>query len=149
MPTMQLRRGARLGALMALLVLSATCENDDLISEDQRAVAGLYVATQFVTDIEGMRIDQLARGSTITLSLDPSRLTSGRLIIIDPIAPENVGLEGQWALFVDHILLDLTYDSILDSLTLAIRGSTLVAEDPGGSRQLQLVLTRQSELARR
>jgi len=149
MPTMQLRRGARLGALMALLVLSATCEDDDLVSGDHRAIAGLYVATQFVTDDDGMRIDQLARGSTVTLSLDPSRLTSGRLVVIDPIAPVNVGLEGQWALFVDHIVLDLAYPSILDSLTFDVRGSTLVAQDPDGSRQLQLVLTKQSALARR
>ena len=143
MPTMQLRRGARLGALMALLVLSATCEDDDLVAGDHHSIAGLYVATQFVTDFDGVRIDQLARGSTVSLTLDPARLTSGRLIIVDPVQPVNAGLEGQWALFIDHIVLDLTYATLLDSLTFDIRGNTLVAQDPEGSRQLELVLTRQ------
>ena len=137
------RASAALACAFALTI--AACGDNGPNVPNQQSVAGTYVATTLLTTSGGVTTNQLAAGSTITLTLNADGTTSGRIFVPASTAPQvDQSLAGTWTFFnATDIDLASNTDTFLRDMLFTVAGNTLTGDQTFGSTRIQVVLTKQ------
>jgi len=131
-------RAAYSFALIAFVV--AGCED----SNEPDAAVGTYFATSLVTTENGQTVNQIANGSTITLSLAPGGFSSGIMHFEgtggDPDIDAN--LNGTWTRSGSIVSVDTDADTFFPDMPLTFNGATLTGDETFTGGRVQVTLTR-------
>lgn len=126
--------------LLAVLVASQACNGY------HNAVApvepeGTYVATEFTTTVNGVTVDRLAEGVTLTITLNPDGTTTGSLQV--PIAgTDPVDLSGTWSFNGNVVTFVQPAVTFLTFLEFEVTANRLHGEGTVGPTTFRLTLTR-------
>ena len=140
---MQLHR--RSAALVCAFLISASACDDSSTEPTPSSVAGTYFATQFTTTTGTTTTNQLAAGASVTLVLDPSGSTSGRLFVPGSASSGiDAPLTGSWSILNGRdVGLTSTVDTFMRDMLFTVSGNTLVGDQTFGSTRIRIVLTKQ------
>ena len=133
-------------ATLAVVALAA-CGSDDATSPDRASVAGVYHATTFTASVGVVSSDVLAKGGSVTLTLNANGSATGHLVVPATVAGTafDQTLNGTWSLDGNVVhLKDDTSDTFLEDLALTVSGSTLTGSDSFSGVDVHVVLTKQS-----
>lgn len=122
---MSLNRLVRGGLVAASLSLAAACGDSFEPTADN--VAGVYTATTFRGEVDGVDRDFLDEGSTFTITLAANGTTTGRLFVPDGNedgSDLDESLVGTWAL--DAEASEVTFTQSADTF---IRNMTFTASE--------------------
>jgi hypothetical protein len=111
-------------------------------------VAGTYQATTFTTRSQSSQAttDQLAQGATLTIVLDTTRATTGRLFV--PVGDENgndldASMAGTWALSHDSVGFSQAADTFVRDMPFVFANGALTGEGTFSGTVVRVVLTKQ------
>lgn len=132
-------------ALAASLVVLPACSSD---SFEETGLVGSYHATTLTTASasEGT-IDYVARGGTVTLTLESNGETSGRLFVPDAGAGDtdlDVELGGHWEFNSGIVILTLDESSFLQTMSLTPIEDRLEGQQDFGGTVVHVVFQRAS-----
>lgn len=145
------RRRSFSAALVAVLALAAACgdDSDTPAGPGRAAVAGTYRATTFTTALGTTVTDVLAKGGSVSLTLNQDGTATGSLFVPQIVANSdfNESISGAWSLQGTRVrLTDNSSDTFLEDLTLEAQqgaaGRTLTGGGTFSGITVQLVLTR-------
>lgn len=127
--------------LVVLAGLAATACDDD---GDRAAtnVAGTYGATVIETDEGGQKVDQLATGASITLTLNADGSTTGHFFVPESEeedTPFDTDLTGTWTRDDDTIAFSHDADTVLREIDFMVGDGELTGTFDGAVR---IVLTK-------
>ena len=113
-------------------------------------MAGSYAATTFTTSANGMTQDRLAAGASVTLTLTPSRTTTGRLYVpggADDGSDLDADLRGTWSLggyLGNTVTLSHAADTFLRDMDFIFYSGdrSLRGEGTFGSSTVRVILER-------
>jgi hypothetical protein len=126
--------------LLAALVAAQACNGY------RNAVAplepgGSYVATEFTTTVNGVTVDRLAEGVTLTITLNPDGTTTGSLQV--PLAgTDPVDLSGTWSLDGTVVTFSQPALTFISFLEFEVTANRLHGEGTVGPTTFDLTLTR-------
>ena len=106
-------------------------------------VVGSYRATTLVTEENGTGTDQIARGSSLDLSLDASGVTGGRLFV--PQGGEDGGdfdadLTGTWTLEGNMVAFSHNADTFVRDMPFTYGDGRLWGDKTFGATRIRVVL---------
>jgi hypothetical protein len=137
-----MERQTRVAWLISLIFVMGACGEDPIGPEDNGAdpitleeVFGAYTAATITTTEGGITTDQLARGTTLDLTLNADGSTSGRLFV--PDGNEDGGdldadLEGTFSF--DEANGEVTFEQAADTF---VRDMVFAAARANGAVQLE------------
>ncbi len=109
-------------------------------------VAGSYVAARFETVQNGVTVNQLARGSSLQLTLAEDGTTTGRLFVPggdDDGSDLDRDLTGTWTLAGSIVTLVQEADTFLRDMPLTASAGRLTGEQTFASGTVRLRLDKQ------
>ena len=130
-------------AALASVVMAAAC--GDSFSPTMDTVAGTYTATTLTTTDNGSTTDQLAAGSSLTLSLTTGGAASGQLVVAgagDGGADRVESMAGTWLLTGDKVTLDQSADTFVRDMTFTATADELRGDATFGGTRVQVTLRR-------
>ncbi len=125
-----------------LLLLGATLACSESTSPSNHpSPVGVYSASQFTTTANGVTVDQLAEGVTLTITLAADGTTSGTLTV--PAAGSvPLDLTGTWTRDSGVVTFHHATQSFLDVLPFQLIGDQLEAEGIVGPGVIRVTLSR-------
>lgn len=128
--------------LLGLLTLGALWACSEAPNPTGPADApGVYSATEFTTTANGITVDQLANGVTLTITLATDGHTSGSLSV--PAAGgDPVDLAGRWTRTGSNITFQHPLQTFLDVLTFDLTDTRLTAVGVVGPNLIRVTLSR-------
>jgi hypothetical protein len=103
--------------------------------------AGVYSAIEFTATFNGMTVDELAEGVTLTITLAADGTTSGSLFV--PVAgPNPVDLTGTWSRHGSVVTFQHATQTFIDVLPFEFSGDRLTAEGVVGPGTIRVILSR-------
>jgi len=105
-------------------------------------VTGTYTASEFITSLTHLTVDQLDEGVTLTITLAADGSTEGALVV--PAAGgEPVDLRGTWVRQGSVVTFHLpASDTFLDSLPFQVEDRRLVGNGVVGGTTFHITLVR-------
>jgi hypothetical protein len=125
---------------LVLLAATLACSGS-ISSSSQLNPVGVYSATRFTTTANGVTIDQLAEGVTLTITLAANGTTMGALTV--PAAGSvPLDLTGTWTRDGDVVTFHHATETFLDALPFRLIGDQLEAEGLVGPGVIRVTLSR-------
>lgn len=139
-----LLRRRTLSGLLASVLLLAACDSPTGVPIPAE-VAGSYRATVLTTRAGGAVVDQLAGGTELRITLDPSGATTGRLFV--PHGDENgrdldADLAGRWTLRGDTVRFEQQADTFVRDIPFLVREDRLEGAADFGPVRIEVSLAR-------
>jgi hypothetical protein len=134
---------AQLGAWGLALGLLAC--GDDSFTPTEATVAGSYAATTFTAATAGGPVDLLAEGMTVTITLRPDGMTTGRLYLAgggDNGVDLDEDLTGSWTLDGKSVRFSQSANTFIRDAEFTAGLNTLTTQGTFGDTTLRLVLTK-------
>jgi hypothetical protein len=126
--------------LLILLGATLACSESTSPSSHPNPV-GLYSASQFTTTANGVTVDQLAEGVTLTITLAANGTTTGTLTV--PAAGSGaLDLTGTWTRDGGVVTFHHATQTFLDVLPFQLVGDQLEAEGLVGPGVIRVTLSR-------
>ena len=132
-------------ALCLTLALAACGDDDEGTNPTLDDVAGSYTATTFTLTTEGVPLDLLALGATVTADLAADGTTTGRLFVPDLGQGGSLDedLTGTWSLSANTVTFTQSNSTLINDVDFAVGPNTLTGEGTYQGSILLLVLTRE------
>ena len=137
-------RRATMAICMVLLAFTAGCESST--GPDREALAGVWVATTFASWENGVTTDQLAAGSSLSISLALDGTTTGQLVIQGGNADGTdlvASMAGTWTLADGTVDFSQSADTFVRDMSFAVDGNTLKGDEIFGEARVIVTLTKQ------
>lgn len=125
--------------LLPALIASPACGDYD--STGPAEPTGTYSATQFTTTANGVTVDQLAQGVTLTITLSPDGMIAGSIVVPSTGTPP-LTLNGTWSRRGTEIAFHGSPLTFLDSLPFRLTSSQLQGDGAAGPTTFHLILRR-------
>lgn len=135
----------RAAALCLTLALAACGDDDEGTNPTPDDVAGSYTASTFTLTTEGVPLDLLALGATVTADLEADGTTTGRLFVPDigQGAALDEDLTGTWTLTENTVTFSQSNSTVIQDVDFAVGSNSLTGEGTYQGAILLLVLTRE------
>jgi len=125
-----------------LLLIGATLACSESMSpSNQPSPVGVYSASQFTTTANGVTVDQLAEGVTLTITLAANGTTTGTLTVPASGSPP-LDLRGTWTRDGGVVTFHHATQTFLDVLPFQLIGDQLKAEGNVGPGVIRVTLSR-------
>ncbi len=139
-------RRATPGLLLAAVLLTTACGDDEsAFAPTLETVAGTYEATSLTATAGGITVNLLGLGASLTMVLDPSGTTTGRLLA--PGLGENgedidADMEGTWTLSGKVVTFDHPAETFVRDVPFTAERNRLRAEGSFRGATIRAVLSK-------
>ena len=143
---MQLVRRISVLAFSGAVLLGAACSDDDPTGPSAKQVAGSYVATKFTASGQGVDIDVLAQGGSLSMTFAANGTLTGHVTVPGTGIEDDVDedFSGEWKIDGGEVEIEeLSSDSVVEDLKFSVVGNTLVADRTIDNVRVQVTLTKQ------
>lgn len=130
-----------------LMTAAAACLacSDDSFAPAVNNIAGTYTATTFRTTSSAVTTDQLAAGSSFTITLSVNGTTTGRLLV--PGGAEDGGdldadMAGTWTLEGSTVRFAQAVDTFVRDMPFTASPNRLVGDALFGGTRIEFTLTK-------
>ena len=128
--------------LLGCLSFAFGCSDSDGPTVSTDAV-GTYDATRFLITANGVTIDELSEGVTVTITLTADSATSG-LLSVPAAGGAPLSLAGTWSQHRDTVSFHGPVDTFLERLPFRLAPGGLEGDGTVGPGRIQITLTRRA-----